>query len=215
MIRSSAAAVKTREITVKTTDEHAPVYLRGLAREMALKAMEAERHATSRQSVPVNPCEVWVPDNAVLATDGEEPEYIELEVVLDPGAGLHVANKKHVPGFSIVPTALSRAGAGFIAANGGTMDNLGEVALDMMTEDGKGGVHHVASKFQVADVTRALWSVGVICDAGLRATFSAHEAVVHKPDGTPICHFQRTTGLYIAKTRVRNPKFQGFRRPGM
>ncbi len=84
----------------------------------------------------------------MLATDGEEPEYIELEVVLDSGAGLHVANKKHVPGLSIVPTALSRAGAGLIAANGGTMDNLGEVALDMMAEDGKGGVHHVASKFQ-------------------------------------------------------------------
>ena len=88
--------------------------------------------------------------------------------------------------------------------------------LDWIIGVGDSGVeqHAISSKFHVADVTRAVWSVGVICDAGIEAKFKADHAVVQKPDGTPVCHFVRQKGgLYIAKVQVRNPMYEGFRRP--
>ncbi len=157
------------------------------------------------------PCEVWIPEGCQLYTMGE-PEFIDIEVVLDSGAGLHVGNRKHFPGYTVEPNDLSKAGAGFVAADGGVIDNQGEVLLQMTTTDGRGGEHAISSKFHVADVTRALWSVGVICDAGLEARFTSEAAVVQKPDGTPVCHFTRKKGLYITKARIRNPNFEGFRR---
>ena len=88
------------------------------------------------------------------------------------------------------------------------------MSLNLVTQDGRGHEHLVSSKFQVADVTRALWSVGVICDAGLEVTFNATEALVCKPDGTPVCQFLRKKGLYLTTTKVRNPLFKGFQRQG-
>jgi hypothetical protein len=82
----------------------------------------------------------------------------------------------------------------------------------MTTLDSRGIEHEISSKFHVADVTRALWSVGVICDAGLEARFKADAAVVCKPDGTPVCHFVRKKGLYVTKVKVKNPLFEGFQR---
>ncbi len=153
------------------------------------------------------------PEGCQLYSLGQ-PEFIEIEGVLDSGAGLHVGNRKHFPGYKVEPSELSKAGAGFVAADGGIIDNQGEVALEMISTDGDGRKHAISSKLHVADVTRALWSVGVICDAGLEAKFKADHAVVQKPDGTPVCHFVRQKGgLYIAKVQVRNPMYEGFRRP--
>ena len=84
----------------------------------------------------------------------------------------------------------------------------------MLTSDKAGGQHTVSSKFQVADVTRALWSVGVICDCGVGVVFKADQAIT-KQDGTEICVFQRKNGLYVARVKLRNLAFQqGFQRPG-
>ena len=135
-----------------------------------------------------------------------------MEVVLDSGAGLHVANRRHFPGYKVTPNYLSEAGAGFVAANGDVLDNQGEFSLLLTTKDESGQEHEVSTKFHVADVTRALWSVGVICDAGLEAKFFARSAVVQKPDGTPVCHFVREKGLYVTKVKVKNPSYKGFGR---
>ncbi len=177
------------------------------------KTLLEEMDEVVAKTAPVGllPCEVWIPEGCQLYTMGE-PEFIDIEVVLDSGAGLHVGNRKHFPGYTVEPNDLSKAGAGFVAADGGVIDNQGEVLLQMTTTDGRGGEHAISSKFHVADVTRALWSVGVICDAGLEARFTSEAAVVQKPDGTPVCHFTRKKGLYITKARIRNPNFEGFRR---
>ena len=154
---------------------------------------------------PLSPLEVVYPDGYVMTASTDIPEFVLLKVVLDSGAGVHVAAKNHIAGYKVVESALSRAGASFVAADGGRIHNEGEALLNIETEDAKGRWHKVTSMFQVAEVTRPLWSVGVICDSGLDVDKTGYE----------LCYFPRDAGgLYIATVRVRNPEHPGFTRPG-
>ena len=111
---------------------------------------------------------------------------------------------------------MSKAGAAFLAADGGRIPNYGEVKLNLVSPDSKGEAHRITSRFEVADVTRALWSVGLICDRGLNVVFAKGHAKVLDGAGKELCHFDRRNGLYIAKVKLRNPKHvaEGFGRPG-
>jgi hypothetical protein len=105
-------------------------------------------------------------------------------------------------------------GAAFVAADGGKIDNQGEALLNLITMDSKGSGHAVRANFQIADVTRALWSVGLICDSGLQVKFAAMTASILDPSGKEICHFERKHGLYIATVQLENPAHESFGRPG-
>ena len=74
----------------------------------------------------------------------------------------------------------------------------------------------IASTFQVAKVTRPLWSVGRICDAGFEVKFTKDKATVSDPSGKAVCELLRKGGLYVAKLHLRNPlhKAAGFLRRG-
>ena len=100
--------------------------------------------------------EVVYPYNDMLVAATEVLRYITMEVVLDSGAGAHVANRRHVPGYQVVPSALSKLGAAFVAADGGKIENQGEALLNLVTPDAKGRGHAVKADFQIADVTRPL-----------------------------------------------------------
>ncbi len=185
--------------------------------------MKAQEQWAAKLSTKLSLAEVVFPDNSVMTADITQKEFIEMEVVLDSGAGAHVANKDHIPGYMVVPSMLSKAGAAFVGADGSRIKNYGEAALLMMTTDSNGKQHAVESKFQVADVTRALWSVGVICDSGLKVLFDADHATVHDRKGVELCRFERRQGLYIATVKLKNPAFKqpdatpsksGFQRPG-
>jgi len=77
--------------------------------------------------------EVVYPDDAeLLATGAEEPRFTTLTVALDSGAGAHVINCRDVPGYKVQPSAMSRAGAAFLAADGGRIQNYGEVTVNMI-----------------------------------------------------------------------------------
>lgn len=158
--------------------------------------------------------EVVYPYNDMLVAATEVPRYITMEVVLDSGAGAHVANRRHVPGYQVVPSALSKLGAAFVAADGGKIDNQGEALLNLVTSDAKGRGHAVKANFQIADVTRPLWSVGLICDSGLDVRFRAESASILNKEGVEICHFERKHGLYIATVQLENPAHEGFGRLG-
>ena len=101
-----------------------------------------------------------------------------------------------------------------MAADGGKIDNQGEALLSLITTDSKGAGHAVRANFQIADVTRALWSVGLICDSGLQVTFATMSASILDKSGREICHFERRHGLYIATVQLENPMHEGFGRPG-
>ena len=182
------------------------------------KSPKSEKEETAAEvlvkDVKVLPLEVVYPEGFLGATDVAQPEFFTVEVILDSGAGAHVISKRMIPGYSVVPSELSKAGAGFVTADGGRMANLGEAQLHMVTTDGRGGAHEVHSKFQVADVTRALWSVGVICESGLKVAFDEDKAVISTPDGMEVCSFERKNGLYVTQVQLRNPLHEGFQRQG-
>ena len=159
------------------------------------------------------------PEAAELLVTGAEgaqaPRYTKLKVALDSGAGAHVINRRDAPGCRVSPSAMSKAGAAFLAADGGRIMNYGEVNVKMISRDSKGVEHHIVSKFEAADVTRALWSVGLICDAGLDVQFTSEKAVVKNKGGQEVCVFTRSNGLYIAEVDVENPEHPAdFHRPG-
>ena len=169
----------------------------------------------SDQGPGINFAGVIYPEGTELLTNvSEVPKYLHLKVVLDSGAGAHVINKKACPGYEIQESEMSKAGAAFLAADGGMIANYGEVKLNLVSPDSKGEGHRITSKFEVADVTRALWSVGLICDSGLNVKFTGQRAWVLDPSGRVLCVFHRTNGLYIADVKVENPMHEDFHRLG-
>ena len=144
-----------------------------------------------------------------VAEDEPEPEYFDLELALDSGAADHVADRVDVPNHEVVESEGSRSGQNFVAANGKKMPNEGKVELNMF-----GGDQEIKSTFQVAAVSRPLWSVGKICDQGFTASFNSKTAVVRNSAGKVVCRFVRKGGLYVSTLRLENPKHQGFTRQG-
>ena len=151
-------------------------------------------------------------------TLNEEDEFFEdaFEVALDSGAGDHCADEKDAPAYKITASAGSRAGQHFVSASNDRIANKGEFTLALKTgHEGEGRGREIRSTFQVARVTRPLWSVGKICDEGFDVKFSKDYTVVLTKQGKEICRFERRGGLYLAKLSLRNPMFKkGFRRQG-
>ena len=94
------------------------------------------------------------------------------------------------------------------------MANHGESLLKIVSEYSKGNKHHITSNFQVADVTKALWSVGLICDSGLDVRFKKHEALILDARGVELCRFERIGGLYVTTVMLENPEHQDCHRQG-
>ena len=122
-----------------------------------------------------------------------------LKVALDSGAGDHVAAADQVGRKSIRPSAGSRNGRHFIAANGDRMANQGEAELNMVAPGGR----TVKSTFQIADVTRALFSVSKMCDEGCEVHFAQTEAIVTK-GGKVITRVAREGGLYCVEMQLKD-----------
>ena len=73
----------------------------------------------------------------IAAATVEVPRYFELEIVLDSGAGAHVAGKAHCPGYEIKESEYMRQGATFLAADGGEIENLGATILNIVTANAR------------------------------------------------------------------------------
>ena len=116
--------------------------------------------------------------------------------------------------FSNTESEGSRRGRHFVAAGGKRLKNEGQALLHLL---GNGGVG-LRSVFQVAEVTRPLWSVGKICDQGFEARFTKTKATILDEQGREVLSFERRNGLYVARVKLRNPRFaaqpEGFGRPG-
>jgi hypothetical protein len=123
-----------------------------------------------------------------------------IKVAMDSGAGDHVCSPEDVWGLEVVPSAASIAGRGFIAANGARILNQGQVPVKLM--ESAGG--RIDTTFQVADVSRPLFSMSRICDQGNEVTVNSKEAVV-KRDGKVVTRFKREGGLYVAELAMMPP----------
>ena len=132
-----------------------------------------------------------------------------LKIAMDSGAGDHVINPRDVAAHTLRPSLASKAGRGFIAANGDKILNQGELDLIMSGDDCNGTI---GSTFQAADVTRALYSVSRICDNGCEVSFNSDRGIVTK-SGREVARFNRSGGLYVATLNVQEPSRKG--EPGM
>ena len=130
-----------------------------------------------------------------------EPEYMDLQPVMDSGAADRVVETADIPGCTPTPSTGSKAGACFVAANGERIPNRGEVKLEM--KSGKLPIH---STFQISKISKPLWSVGKLCDAGYVVEFKKGGATVkHEKSGQTVSSFERQQGLYIGNLQLRNP----------
>ena len=102
----------------------------------------------------------------------------------------------------------------FSAAGGHRMHNQGQVTLQVLLPGGAEGDEPASTVFQVASVTRPLWSVSKICDSDYTVLFNKKEAKIFDSKGVPVCTFERQGGLYVARMKLKNPKHRGFARQG-
>ena len=108
-------------------------------------------------------------DELHVASSESTEEFFEdaIEVALDSGAGEHVAGRSIAPTYAVEESAGSRARQHFVAAGGTRIPNEGQFTLQLRTggRERKQG-NDIASTFQVAKVTRPLWSVGASATLG-------------------------------------------------
>ena len=138
-----------------------------------------------------------------------------VKVALDSGAGSHVMSPADLEGYALEPSPASVRGKGFVAANGGRIDNLGQCHLKLTEEDGG---HNMRTTVQVADVSRPLMSVSQICDAHPenRVVFNAKEGLVMRGNSV-LVRYPRCGGLYVAELEMSEAvaaKPAGFRGQG-
>ena len=136
-----------------------------------------------------------------MSLQANSVDVLPFEIVLDSGPVDHVADGHDAPGYMV--DASKRSSANFAAANGDPIENKGQMKLDLTTTEG----HPIQSVFQVCEVSRPLWSVSKICDAGCTVTFDHQGAVVkHTASGKDLCRFERKRGLYVASLPLRKPQ---------
>jgi hypothetical protein len=154
------------------------------------------------------------------AFDQEELHVAEharmVKIALDSGAGSHVMAPSDLEGYALEPSPASIRGKGFVAANGGRIDNLGQCHLRL---SGDRGSKNMKTTVQVADVSRPLMSVSQICDANPdnQVIFTAKEGVV-KRGGTILARYPRCGDLYVAELEMNDASTgrpTGFPGPGI
>ena len=177
----------------------------------------ASVHEDPRPYCELNVLEAEPLSETNCVNDEDEEFFHEpFEVALDSGSGEHVVDEGDVPAYKVSESMGSRAGQHFVAANNSRIPNRGQVTLNLRgdTPPGQKG-REIRSTFQVAKVSRPLWSVGRICDEGFDVKFTKHAALIMNGDGRVVCRFERRGGLYIAKMSLGNPLFKmGFQRQG-
>jgi hypothetical protein len=141
------------------------------------------------------------PDDDALAAS-HEPSFHEkrVQIAMDSGAGKNVTPPELIEGYAVQPSYGSRHNKHFVAANGGKILNLGEATLNF--NDGAGS--KLRSNFQVAEVSRMLYSVSQICDTECEVHFNKSEGTVIK-DNKIIARFPRKGGLYVMETTLKAP----------
>ncbi len=150
-------------------------------------------------------------DELLAAVSGDASGGQVIEAVVDSGAVHSVTPPGWFPG-PTVPSAWSRAGRGYRAANGTAIKNLGQVTVKFATAAGD----RCSIPFQVAEVEQPLLSVAHLTSAGNRVELG-HDSgrVVNLTTGRAIA-LERRGGVYIMRMYVQGvaPAPAPFRRQG-
>ena len=139
------------------------------------------------------------------------PEYVDVDVAVDSGAGDNVLAETDVPDHEVKESPGSLRGQQFKGAGGHVMANEGQMVLEMLAPTEDGAHREVDVTWQVADVCRPLLSDSKICDkAEHTVTFDKKRAVVRDAKGRIVCVFTRKGNLYIGRMEVGNPTHPSF-----
>ena len=139
------------------------------------------------------------------------PEYIEIDVAADSGAGDHVLARVDAPGHAVAESPGSVRGQKSKGVGGHVMDNEGQILLEMLAPLEGDKFNEVDVTWQVTDVCRPLLSVSKVCDkGGHTVTFDAKRAVARDSKGRIVCIFIRKGNLYIGRMKIRNPAHPSF-----
>ncbi len=142
-----------------------------------------------------------------------EPEFIEVEMTVETGATVHAVDRVDIPGHEVKESPGSKVGQLFQCAGSKLIPNEGQATVCFLAP---GSDVELEACFQNAQVTRPLLSVTKITEKGdLDVVCTRDQAmIVEKETGTVLARFKKKGGLYVGMVKVRNPKWQGFARPG-
>ena len=144
-------------------------------------------------------------ENSICAVTAHSPNGIKtVEVVVDSGAVQSVAPPGLFPG-KVAPSAMSKTGKTFRAANGSRIRNLGQVRVDFTSSEG----HRCSLPFQVAEVEHVLLSVSHLTRAGNTVELHAEGGKITNEVTGKTMDLARRGGVYILRLKV-----SGFPRPG-
>ncbi len=149
-------------------------------------------------------------DELLCAVSGGAAGGRVVEAVVDSGAVHSVTPPGCFPG-RMVPSAWSKTGRGYRAANGTGIKNLGQIAVRFATAEGD----KCSIPFQVAEVDQPLLSVAHLTAAGNRVELGHTDGrIVNITSGRSIA-LERRGGVYIMKMFLADPVLPApFRRQG-
>ena len=140
---------------------------------------------------------------------GTDPRGRMIEAVIDSGAEESVAPPGVFPG-PVTPSAMSRAGLKYKAANGSRIPNLGQQKVLFRPSEG----HTCGMPFQVAEVERPLIAVSQLAAAGNEVTLDKNDGVIRCKGTGRTIKLERKGGVYILRMWVASSGASDFTRPG-
>ena len=147
-----------------------------------------------------------------LMETGPYDEWITLNSALDSGAIHSVAPPGLLPG-RLEDSPWSKQNRDYRAASGGTLPNLGQQRVPIVTEAGG----QASLTWQIASVTKPLLSVGHLCDRGNTVVFSHDGGYVENASTGARAQFRRDNGvchLTLYVPRPHGEPAQGFQGQG-
>ena len=124
--------------------------------------------------------------------------------VVDSGCVENVAAPTFVHEVGIRPSSGSSRGQTNCVANGEDLPNLGEKTVVAHTAEGNEG----QVTYQMAEVTKPLYSVGQSCDAGNLVIFGARGGAVLNIESRKVTGFKRVNRNYELEYWVKTPSQQ-------
>ena len=147
--------------------------------------------------------------SSATGTSSSKPRWKRLRrgITVDSGAANNVMPRRMVRHKGkIRPSAASKAGVCYVAANNGRIPNEGEVDFEFTTEAG----HCEMMVVQIAEVNKALGSVSYMVDAGFKFIFDKDEltgkdlsVMVHKATGRTT-RFRRDRNVWVLDAYVKD-----------
>ena len=119
--------------------------------------------------------------------------WTHVRVIPDSGAIQSVAPKDMAVGYPVQPSAGSMRGQQYVSASGDEIPNEGEQYLPVLSAEG----HQTTQRWQMAEATRPLQSVGELCDQGHRVIFGRGGGIVVDVQTGATTAFGRENGTYV------------------